>query len=221
MKNKTIKSISIILIVILMSFYLFSCDLGIYYPESGLPDGFTGGFGIQPGSGVEYYWVETYEECIEAIELLKLNGSTFLDDAILTYEGNNIDIKYCFKFHGDQEKITYGENPYNRKATVSISVYVFFEEVSIENINYSLIRDYDAYSIEISEFYKHAVNDITNESIQYGDWETRNNRYIRKIYFGKEELLTIQSSFFGEKEISFTDEFVDVFLWECKIVELN
>ena len=35
------------------------------------PEGYTGGHGISYGSSVEYYWVESYEECLDAIETIK------------------------------------------------------------------------------------------------------------------------------------------------------
>ena len=152
---------------------------------------------------------------------MKANDSTFLEDTVLTYDGETFDTKYCFMFQGDQKKIAYGENPYDRKATVSISVYVFFEEVSIEEINYSLVKDYDAYSFKISELYKQSVNELTIEGLQYEDWKVEYNRYVRKIHFDKKTILTIESSFFGEKEILFSDEIISTILLQGKMIKLN
>ena len=120
------------------------------------PDGYTGGMGIPSGSDVEYYWVETYEECVEAIELLKSHGSTFERWPIFTYNGELFDTKYCFKMNGAKsDKIQYGENPFDRKSEgVRVQSIVFMEEVTIDELVYENIAFYDAYILftpEISE----------------------------------------------------------------------
>jgi hypothetical protein len=92
--KKTIKTISLLLAVSLC-LSLFGCDyinewmgkngeqnvgesddvvLGNHSYHELFPDGYTGGFHHQPGANIEYWWVETYEEAIEAIELLENRG---------------------------------------------------------------------------------------------------------------------------------------------------
>ena len=121
------------------------------------PNGYTGGFGIPSGSDVEYYWVETYEECVEAIELLKSHGSTFEEWLIFTYNGELFDTKYCFKMNGARsDEIQYGENPFDRKSEgVRVQSIAFMEDVAIEELVYENIAFYDAYILftpGISEF---------------------------------------------------------------------
>ena len=120
-------------------------DLDSYFPE-----GYTGGIGINPGFETEYYWVETYEECLSAIELLKSHGSTFVEQPQITYEGDLFDVKYCFKMaHGDKsDKIEWGENPFDRKSLdVQVNSFVFFDDVEIEDFLYSLITKYNAHML--------------------------------------------------------------------------
>ncbi len=111
------------------------------------PDGYTGGMGIPSGSDVEYYWVETYEECVEAIELLKSHGSTFEQWPIFTYNGELFDTKYCFKMNGARsDEIQYGENPFDRKSEgVRVQSIVFVEDVEIDELVYEDIAFYDSY----------------------------------------------------------------------------
>ena len=79
------KVISLCLLIAMLCSVLLSssCD-GITEDEyTGFyPKGYTGGFSREPGATTEFWWVETYEECIEAIKLLKSHGSTFTDDAL-------------------------------------------------------------------------------------------------------------------------------------------
>lgn len=133
------------LIVCLLVPCVTSCGPLFGWPMNDLPEGYTGGFGISYGSNMEYYWVESYEECIEAIELLKSHDSTFSESIVFTYEGEFFDTKYCFKIDGhNSENIKYGENPFDRRAlNVKIESYGFFEDVSIDELNFSYVSDYD------------------------------------------------------------------------------
>ena len=51
--------------------------------------------------GIEvYYWVETHEELVEAVEILKANGNIIIPSLIfdcegMMLEGNEVDVKYC------------------------------------------------------------------------------------------------------------------------------
>ncbi len=156
----TIKKITVfVLIVCILILSLFSCSfvetqredidekVGNHDSENYFPDGYTGGMGIPSGSDVEYYWVETYEECVEAIELLKSHGSTFEQWPIFTYNGELFDTKYCFKMNGARsDEIQYGENPFDRKSEgVRVQSIVFMEEVTIDELVYENIAFYDAY----------------------------------------------------------------------------
>ena len=83
--------------VILVSTLLLSSCGGIFRLRTVFPEGYTGGFmkHIDDGSGIEFYWVETYDELVEAMNLFRSHGSTFAESAIFTYEGDLFDTKYC------------------------------------------------------------------------------------------------------------------------------
>ena len=157
------KIISVILVTV-FSLELFSCDFLEKVDNSGdicnhhsnnfYPEGYTCGFPSimrQPMNLLEFWWVETYDECMEAIELLKSHDSTFRKTAIFTYDGELFDTKYCFKIsHNNKytEYINFGDNPFDRKACdVEVHSYAFFEEVTIDEINYGDIDDYGVNSV--------------------------------------------------------------------------
>lgn len=138
--------------------------------EKYFPEGFTGGFGIDDGSGRACYWVEAYEECQAAIELLKSHGSTFSKTAIFTYEGDLFDTKYCLSINIRQaDKIKYGENPFDRYAgKVTISSYAFYEGVTIDELNYSYVENYSCYKLAARDTFFNLYKDngsFTNDDI--------------------------------------------------------
>ena len=115
------------------------------------PTGYTGGFGIQEGLPTEYWWVETYEECLAAIELLKSHESTFKGSVFFKYDGELFDTKYCIAIpvaNKDTQRINFGDDPFDRYAQdVRITSYAFFEDVSIDELNYSYVRELDVYTV--------------------------------------------------------------------------
>ncbi len=135
------------------------------------PEGYTGGFRHQPGCDVEYWWVETYEECVAAIEMLKSHGSTFAESVIFTYEGDLFDTKYCFEIpHYDNrtEEIEFGDNPFERRGgDVLVCSYAFFEDVTIEEINYSYVSRYRSCLPNVSGKRKITVPDLTPIQLRY------------------------------------------------------
>lgn len=97
------------------------------------PNGYTAGFPSRINKNaprIEFWWVETYEECQEAIELLKSHDSTFDKTAIFTYDGELFDTKYCFEISLENNltvPIEFGDNPFDRRAGgVKITSYAFF-----------------------------------------------------------------------------------------------
>ena len=186
MKKHLIKFISVVLIFILIAFTLSSC--GLYFSTNMFkyPKGYTGGFGNRhPMSSVEYAWVETYEEVEEAIELLSSHGSNFCKTAFFNYEGDLFDTKYCFKFLGKKDNIKYGENPFDRYAgEVYIYSYAFFEDVTIEELVFSRLIDYDVlYFNSHKNFYNHYPTDNTLRRLSNDfTYSMDNGRSIRSIY---------------------------------------
>ena len=112
------------------------------------------------GAMFEVWWVETYDECVEAIELLKSHGSKFCNGTILSHDGDLFDTKYRFTiFLSDStyqtESIQFGENPFDRRAMrIYVDSYVFFEDVTIDELNYGDIEDYNVYYVNTSDYEK-------------------------------------------------------------------
>ena len=193
---KKLRKIIALFSVIVIALSLVSCkkyeehhvcgpDPWEFYPE-----GYTAGFpemrrSWNEGARIEIWWVETYDECVEAIELLKSHGSKFdqYSGAISSYEGDLFDVKYCFKiFLSDStyqtETIQYGDNPFDRKAArIYLYSYVFLDDVTIDEINYGDISDYNVYLISGK-----AKNlDISNLSTYEFEWSL--NEEYQKTYF--------------------------------------
>lgn len=185
MKKLIIKSVSLMLILILSALMLFSCDwFDLVYrgdPNGIYPDGYTGGFGIEGQSGEEIWWVETYEECLAAIEQLKAHGSTFYYDSLFVYEGDAFDVKYCFTFSGKDDRIKFGDNPFDRYAKhIDIDTYAFFDDVTIDEINYSYLINYEVYWFRTSK----KIFDAPINELIVSDWiaESKNDIHIEAKY---------------------------------------
>lgn len=140
------------------------------------PEGYTGGLmlhSLYEGPVVEYKWVETYEELCGGIELLKSHGSTFNQqngDFIPAIECDNLafDIKYVFVITGEEQCRKYGEegNFFDRKLEdVSILTYIFFDDVTIDELEFSHIGNYDSYYLSVA-------NNLSNK-----DFDTDSLRY--------------------------------------------
>ena len=170
------KLISALLVIVL----IISAVVGVYiflYKWSekhyGMPEGYTGGFEHHYGQDYTYYWVETYDECVAAIEKLESHGSNINNSLILSNECDGMDVKYCFKFRDFKtESIVFGEDPFDRySGDVIVFSYIFYEDVKIDELVYSYVSDYrysevaylrvDKYS-EMLEKYP----DVTNEDFE-------------------------------------------------------
>ena len=162
---KTLLKFTAVILVISSMLLLFSClespakpkpndEENNGEPSPFYPEGYTAGFPkLTYDDGItrtEFWWVETYEECLAAIELLESHGSSFEYKSISTYEGDLFDVKYCFEIPNwiINANIKFGDNPFDRyAANVRIRSYAFFEDVTIDEINYGDIRDYAASGI--------------------------------------------------------------------------
>ena len=145
------KIVSILLVILLLSstLILSSCGwfpIAEYQVKHYYPEGYTAGFGphhIYDPPYPRFYWLETYDELVEAMKSLESHGSTFDKMAFSDYEGELFDVKYCITMRSS-EKVAFDENPYDRKASrVYIQSYAFFEDVTLDELLYSNVRNYD------------------------------------------------------------------------------
>ena len=167
------KIISAILVIFTLLFCLTSC--GPVFRSSIYPKGYIGGVGISYGSGTELYWVETYEETLECIELLKSHGSTISESLLYSYEGDLFDTKYLFRFTGKMDATKYGDNLCDRYAEyVSVETYGFFEDVDIKDFEYTYISNFDVLYFEPHQDFYRAYNsdeDIDRDLLTYESHE--------------------------------------------------
>ena len=169
------------------------------------PEGYTAGFpGIfdQPGPMVEYWWVETYDECVAAMQLLKSHNSTFDESIIFTYDDELFDTKFLFIIDNNNrftEEIKFGDNPFDRKAgSVEIESYAFFKEATIEEINYGSISDYSFNTIVRVDDDSCANNkDFSYDTVEC-KWNDYTNQFDVKAPGSRYSFFSLSS--FGYKE---------------------
>ena len=194
MKNHLPKLIAMILASVLMLIALTSCWGDVLGRGWGFPN---------DGQPYDYYWFETYDECVEAIKLLKSHGSTFLGNRMLTsYEGDLFDMKYCIKIREDSVKSKGGQAFAWEVENVSILCYAFFKkDVKIDDITYSVCveSDFNAYSIFPSIEYasNHDFNyeNLTPDLLEYRTFEEGKNQcYEYRLKEDNTKALTIYTS---------------------------
>lgn len=116
-----------------------------------VPEGYTGGLAYDPCFHEEYgvYWLETYDEVLEAVELLKSNGSTIKRSIAFDCEGNLLDVKFCFLYRWSKaEELEEGKDFFDRKIDDGeFRWFAFFEDVTIDELLYSSVERYDVLDI--------------------------------------------------------------------------
>ena len=237
MKNKMLRTISVLLIFALTTLAIVGCDFLPNDPNGIFPEGYTGGIGIQPGSPSEHWWVETYEEYIDAIELLKSHGSTFAEDIAFACDEDLFDVKYGFTICGNGrqgERIKFGDNPFDRWAyDIKTFAMVFFDDLTIDELVYSNVKFYEGYQIEFGSAYQAIFDESFDKAdLTMGDWIKRyegskSSQYIREVLYGEETVITIYTTFYisdeekDTREFKMTDECIDYIISSAKIVDLN
>ena len=156
------------------------------------PEGYTGGLGGTYGS--EYCWVETYAEVLEAIDELESYGSTFRNSAFFSYEGELFDTKYCFIFAGKKHSIKKDKKFSERWAEdIEIRSYGFFEDVSIPELEYSHIEDYDVIELRSEYVFYKLEEPVDRDSLTYKVSDSGGYSWI-SIYQGGVNLFHINRS---------------------------
>ena len=239
MKKQIIKIISFVMVFVIAIYAFAGCELGGHgTPGNIFPEGYTGGFGLQPGSPLEYWWVETYEECIDAIELLKSHGSTFKTDYVYACEEDLFDVKYFFITIGNGrhgERIKFGDNPFDRWVyDIQIGTIVFFDDVTIDELVYSYTSRYEAYGIDCGPAYQIAYEESFNTTdLTIGDWMKfgahvfKQNQYYKIVSYCEQPVIQITTSFYvlseeaETREYKMNDECINYIINSGKIIELN
>ena len=133
------------------------------------PPGYTGGLNYDPHAllNSEIHWVETFEEAMLAIEHLEAAGNIINKTIISSYENDVVDAKYCFNLYGvNAKKLEEGQEWYDRGWLTSISIFYvgFIENVSIEEIEYSIYRSYQHFEVKMDERTQPKFNSTENFS---------------------------------------------------------
>ncbi|MBQ8302082.1 MAG: hypothetical protein IJX97_00855 [Clostridia bacterium] len=239
MKKTIIKTFSVLLVFVMIAFTFAGCDL-VAHGTHIFPDGYTCGVGLQPGAPVEYWWVETYDEFAEAIDLLKSHGSTFSDDIVLAYDEELFDLKYGFIMVGNGrqgERIKFGDNPFDRWAyDIKVFVVAFFDDVTIDELVYSNVKNYEAYQIDFGSAYYQVMNDeaFDMDDLNIGAWTSLDedfpngrSQYYQEVSYGEQLLFRITTTFYApyeeeeSREFKMTDECINYIINSAKIIELN
>ena len=148
MKKRTIQVVSFALVLVLMTIALSSCGEDVFGRTWGFNDG---------GRPIDYYWLETYAECVDAIERMQVHDSTFYETMLVSDESELYDMKYCIKIWSRDIEVKhpykifsfeFGAKSFDWKAVnVEIMCFAFFEDVTINEIIYSNTWSYKAYQI--------------------------------------------------------------------------
>ena len=215
------KIISLVLVVVLTTLALSSCGLNISIPLKYYPKGYTAGFGgLNKAPYPEYYWVETYDELIQAIDQLKAHDSTILETVIFNYEGDLFDTKYCIQIStwgGLADEVKFGDNPFDRWARdVAITPYAFFEDVTIDELVYSYVSDYDVIKLENIQF-SETKNMLDGA---FGESEFTYTRYQGSYYvdYGNHYLYSITRSKDGNNP-TISDDVLDAISGSIVVIE--
>ena len=170
---------------------------------------------------MELWWVETYEELLIAIEKLNSHGSTFDEDqcSIVNYEGNLFDVKYCIFINPNlngSDRISFGDDPFDRRAVnVSIYTWCFFDDVTIDEINYSYVISYRGFLLRLTDHFldNHTQNNIITSPIKYTTQIIEESINICVVVICSEESQKILS-LKNWSDLEITNEIIDSILNE-------
>ena len=124
-----------------------------------VPEGYTGGFTGDYHAHLVYgyYWLETYEEVLEAVELLKSHDSTIKRSIAFDCDDEILDSKFCFRYSRSKaEPLEEGKNFFDRKIDdCEFMWFAFLEDVTIDELLYSYISWYNYLRIRYIEDQAH------------------------------------------------------------------
>ena len=168
-----IKRLICLLLCIATVFSLTSCEVVDYVSgwfeeeeeenDNYIPFWYTGGLehNREFHKGCVIVWFETYDEVIEVIEITKAYGTEINKFVYFDCEEYGIDVKYCAVFSRDEYcwNMQEGDSYFDRKIPggLSISTYIFFDDISIEVLERSLYEWH--HGARISGKYKNSITD--------------------------------------------------------------
>ena len=196
MKNK-IKLLIAFTLCLTLIFSVVSCDLlknitnnnvdGEHEWHEGciVPKGYTGGITYSRSLLLHHVvrWFETHEELMEVITLMKANDNEISQIPFFDCEEYGIDVKFCVvvpRTDDFVEDISY----YNRKFTsVAVHSFIFFEDVTIAELEYSQYYDYEGMKLYASENIKNKIAEGNTNVDIYAESEEKLESYERADYY--------------------------------------
>ena len=116
-----------------------------------VPEGYTGGFAEDPcmHAVTGFYWLETYEEVLEAISLLKSHGSEIGRTIGFNCDGDLLDVKWCFMYpRSKSEPLEEGKNFFDRRIDGGrFYWYGFYDDVDMDKLYYDRIDTYGCFDV--------------------------------------------------------------------------
>ena len=220
-----LKRLICLLICIATVFSLASCEIvdyvsGWFEEEEeifAMPSGYTGGldYNREFHNGLVIVWFETYDEVIEVIEITKAYGTEINKFVYFDCEEYGIDVKYCAVFSRDEYcwNMQEGDSYFDRKIPggLSISTYIFFDDISIEVLERSLYEWH--HGARISGKYKNSIIDRDSVEIYVGSvYDSSSTR--RVVYFvewdGKPQFNFSVYPVYGEDLYYISDEHLEI-----------
>ena len=171
----------------------------------------TGGFN-DPNQFNEYWWLESYDECVDGIERLMSHGSSFNNTALISDDSDLFDMKYCVltnRLRADKE-VGIFVNRFDRKVEgVIVMCFAFFDNVEIDELIYSNVWDYKAYQIIVdvdsavkNDFY---YEELTEDSLECTEvFEGRQVIYEYRFKDDEQVILSIKHSKFINEKLDFS-----------------
>ena len=218
MKKVLTKSVGVVLILLTLISTLTGCKFEFAYT---IAPGYTGGFGIPYGSDQEYWWVNTYEECMDGVNQLKSHESTFISDyeILPLYEGDLFNVKYYFYMLGNlaDKRAKYGDNPFDRRVNdVAVGAVIFLEDVEIDELVFKRIGQYNAYCFEPNHSLKIEQFEMISSDILECTLNAKGNypSYEYRVK-GQEDIIFALRAYNGMKQP--TDEIIEAI---CNSIEI-
>ena len=216
---RTMKTLICLLLCIAMMISFASCELVDYisgwFEEEEVslyPDGYTGGWMTAHGEleSIVIIWFDTYDEFIEAIERTRAQGTKIPRLAYFDCEEYGIDTKFCVTLQRHMlPDLQEGESYFDKKLpdrALSVCTFVFFEYVSIEELEYTFFDRYSGFyvrSVDQWTYYPVAV-DYDSVEIVLGYANSYLSHY--DVYYDEDFRFDFDTNSYGFDETYYISE---------------